>query len=274
MQRRAARAPLDHGDRDRERAARRGGRRAPRRRAQPTALTEIEPPPRRARARAPGRRRRARRSASRPRRSGALAEDEPERRRRRCRATLTRPTSEREPRREREEARPVHACGRGWRRSLAARLGRRPGAATMVLAVLAAPRRAGRCAPPASEQRLGARAEDAVAALELRAVDGEVGLVDQLVRVGAVLREPATPIETVARIGSLEVSTSNVALGDGAADPLGDLERLLGRRLGQEDRELLAAEAGRDVVVAQLRRGRSRRCPSGPRRRRGGRSCC
>ena len=41
-------------------------------------------------------------------------------------------------------------------------------------------------------------------------------------------------------------------LGDRAADPLGDLQRLLGRRLGQQDRELLAAEAGRDVVVAQL----------------------
>ena len=32
------------------------------------------------------------------------------------------------------------------------------------------------------QQRLGARVEDAVAPLELRAVDGEVGLVDELVR--------------------------------------------------------------------------------------------
>ena len=51
------------------------------------------------------------------------------------------------------------------------------------------------------------------------------------------------------------------ALGDRAADPLGDLERLLERRLGQEDAELLAAEAGGDVVVAELRAEDARRCP-------------
>ena len=39
---------------------------------------------------------------------------------------------------------------------------------------------------------------------------------------------------------------------DRTADPLGDLHRLLGRRLRQEDRELLAAEAGRNVVLPQL----------------------
>ncbi len=42
------------------------------------------------------------------------------------------------------------------------------------------------------------------------------------------------------------------ALGDGATDPLGDLERLLDRRLGQQDAELLAPETGGDVVVAEL----------------------
>src|SRR5919197_449625 len=40
--------------------------------------------------------------------------------------------------------------------------------------------------------------------------------------------------------------------GDRAADALRDLERLLGRRLREEDAELLAAEAGRHVVVAEL----------------------
>src|SRR5437764_1004494 len=39
-----------------------------------------------------------------------------------------------------------------------------------------------------NEERLRARAEHAIPALQLGAVDGEVGLVDQLVRVGAVLR--------------------------------------------------------------------------------------
>ena len=57
----------------------------------------------------------------------------------------------------------------------------------------------------------------------------------------------------MARIGSLEVSTSNSALCDRAANALGDLHGLLGWRLRQEDRELLAAEAGRHVEVAQLR---------------------
>jgi hypothetical protein len=42
------------------------------------------------------------------------------------------------------------------------------------------------------------------------------------------------------------------ALGKRAADPLCDLERLLRRRLREQDRELLPAEAGRHVVVTQL----------------------
>ena len=44
----------------------------------------------------------------------------------------------------------------------------------------------------------------------------------------------------------------DIAGGHGAADPLGDLRRLLDAGLGQENRELLAAEAGGHVVVAQL----------------------
>ena len=42
------------------------------------------------------------------------------------------------------------------------------------------------------------------------------------------------------------------AHGDGAADPLGELERLRGLGLGQEDRELLAAEPGGHVVRTHL----------------------
>src|SRR4029079_4895201 len=86
---------------------------------------------------------------------------------------------------------------------------------------------------------------------------------------------PATPSETVARIGSAAVSTSHsrsataprvppaisrarlrrrldleLPLGDSAAEPLRDLEGLLRRRFRQEDRELLAAEPRRHVVVA------------------------
>ncbi len=106
------------------------------------------------------------------------------------------------------------------------------------------------------------------------AVDGEVGLVDQLVRVEAVLRE-ARDADRHGRADRLGRRLDlELALGDRAADPLRDLERLLRRGLRQENRELLAAEARRHVVVPELRRGRSRRSPSAPRRRRGGRSCC
>ena len=77
---------------------------------------------------------------------------------------------------------------------------------------------------------------------------------DELVRVGAVLRvagdaEGDRRADRLARRLDLEA-----LVGDGPADALGDLERLLRRRLGQEDRELLAAEAGGDVGVAELPR--------------------
>ena len=102
------------------------------------------------------------------------------------------------------------------------------------------------------QKRLGAGAEDAVAALELGAVDREVGLVDELVRVDAVLRERCDT-ERHGRADRLGCGLDlELALGDRTADALRDLHRLLGRGLRQEDRELLAAEAGRHVVVAQL----------------------
>ena len=103
------------------------------------------------------------------------------------------------------------------------------------------------------QQRLGARPEHTVPALELCAVDGEVGLVDQLVRIGAVLREPGDAdrhrcADRLARCLDVEG-----ALGDRAADSLGDLERLVGGRLGQQDRKLLPTEPGRHVVMTELR---------------------
>ena len=59
------------------------------------------------------------------------------------------------------------------------------------------------------ERRLRAGVQDAVSALELGAVDGEIGLMDELVRVVPSAGKAATPNETVALIGSLDVSTSN-----------------------------------------------------------------
>ncbi len=102
------------------------------------------------------------------------------------------------------------------------------------------------------QKRLGACAQDAVAALELGAVDSEIRLVDERVRILRVLRVAGDAdrdggADRLAR--GLDVEQS---LGDRAADPLRDLERLLGRRLREQNRELLTAEPCRHVVVAQL----------------------
>ena len=158
---------------------------------------------------------------------------------------------EREARREREEARPVDPV----RARLAPfldgveRLGSRQ--RRDVLPVLA-DRAQLRAALGSEQQRLRARAENAVTALELRPVHGEVGLVDQLVRVGAVLRERRDADRDRCAHGLRRGLDLELLLRNGAPDPLRDLERLVGRRLRQEDRELLAAEPRRDVVVAQL----------------------
>ena len=96
--------------------------------------------------------------------------------------------------------------------------------------------------------------EHPVAALELGAVHREVGLVDELVRVGAVLREarrhPSRPSRGSAR------STSRPRTG--ARRPRGGCvrrSRTPARAASREqDRELLAAEPCRHVVVAQLLR--------------------
>ncbi len=75
---------------------------------------------------------------------------------------------------------------------------------------------------------------------------------DELVRVGAVLREAGDSDrngrpDRLAR--GLDVER---ALRDGAANPFRDLQCLIGRRLRQEDRELLPAEARRHVVMTEL----------------------
>ena len=72
--------------------------------------------------------------------------------------------------------------------------------------------------------------------------------------------KPATPIEIVARIGSLEVSTSNARSATARRIRSAISNACSGGVSGQQDRELLAAEPRRDVVVAQLLRGRPRRC--------------
>ena len=98
----------------------------------------------------------------------------------------------------------------------------------------------------------GARGLNTISALQLGPVDGQVGLVNEGVLVGAVAGERGDPdrdggVDRLARGRDVEGP-----LGDGAANPLGDLDRFLDRGLGQEDAELLAPEASGHVVVAEL----------------------
>ena len=144
---------------------------------------------------------------------------------------------------------PFAACGRGWRDVTST--GADSLRSLRRLSLLRDRERAGGLRR-GEQQLVGRGGEDAVAALELRPVHGEVRLVDQLVLVAPVDREGRDAdrdggADRVARGRDLEE-----LLGDGAPYPLGDLERLLDGRLGEQDRELLAAEAGRDVEVAQL----------------------
>ena len=158
---------------------------------------------------------------------------------------------EREPEREREEARSVNRMCPGMPALLGrSQLERR----WQRLDVVARFRDRGQpwLAVAGHGERLGACVERPVSPLELRAIDGEVGLVDQLVRVLAVARiggdaDRDRRADRLAR--RLDVER---AIGDLAADPLGDLHRLLGARLRQQDAELLAAEPGRDVVVPEV----------------------
>ena len=107
---------------------------------------------------------------------------------------------------------------------------------------------------------------DAVATAALGAIEGAVGLLDQgrdAPDLGAGGRDAEADghrLEEPAKAG------------DRLADPAGDLQGGRGVGAGQEDREFLAAVAGRQVVLAdvlaeQVGDG------AGPRRRRGGRRC-
>ena len=180
---------------------------------------------------------------------------------------------EREPEREREKARSVNRmCPRmpallGWSQ-LEGRWQR--------LDVVARFRDRGQpwLAVARDGERLGACVECPVSPLELRAIDGEVGLVDQLVRVLAVARiggdaDRDRRADRLAR--RLDVER---AIGDLAADPLGDLHRLLGARLRQQDAELLAAEPRRDVVVPEVHPEHLGEALEIRRRRRDGRTSC
>ncbi len=99
---------------------------------------------------------------------------------------------------------------------------------------------------------LGVRGDDAVAATDLRPVDGDVGRVDELLLVRSVLRERRHAhrdrgADRAARRVRLEH-----LLGHLPADALGDREGGLPVGLRQQERELLPTEPARHVVLAQL----------------------
>ena len=99
---------------------------------------------------------------------------------------------------------------------------------------------------------LRARSEHAVPALELRAVHREIRVMQQLVRILAVVREAGDAHRDGhpdRLVGRFDVEP---LLGDRAADALGNLERLIEAGLREQDREFLSAEARGDVVVAKL----------------------
>ena len=166
------------------------------------------------------------------------------------------PDREAQPTVEREETGPVHRVRPRVARFRATFLGGLhlgcAGDRRMVIAVVGDGDQA-RAALGRDQQRLGARPEHTVAALQLGAIDSEVGLVDQLVGVRAVLRIAGDADRDGGANRLARRLDVEGALRDRAADPLGDLERLLGWCLGEQNGELLPAEARRDVVVAQLR---------------------
>src|SRR5205823_10562199 len=100
-------------------------------------------------------------------------------------------------------------------------------------------------------QGLRARVEDTVSALQLRPVDGEVGLMDQLVRVCGIPRERGDAdrdgcVDRLAR--SLDVDRRG---GDCAPDAFCDLEGLLGVPARDGTRRWLTAGTGRGFVMGQ-----------------------
>ena len=182
----------------------------------------------------------------------AGAEQEPEHARPDSDRPTTKPTRSASRRESDRKRGPCTACVRGWRRSSG---GIELDGRRQWLEVVARlrDRHQPRLAVARDRQRLGARVEHAVSALELRAVDGEVRLVDELVRVLAVAWDRRRRRSRPSRGSAGSRSRRRRRAPRPRADPLGDLQRLLRARLGKQDAELLAAEPRRDVVVAQLR---------------------
>src|SRR5207245_9065705 len=94
--------------------------------------------------------------------------------------------------------------------------------------------------------------DDAMTAGGLRLVHRDVGPAHEALRVDRVARVARDADRDGRRERLLDGLLFEARGVDGTADALGDLVRLLGRRRRQQHAELLPAEAGGDVVPAQL----------------------
>src|SRR5262245_19719087 len=98
------------------------------------------------------------------------------------------------------------------------------------------------------------RAAHAVPSFRLRAVEGEIGLVDELVRVAGMGRKGGDADRERGRSRMVGSAPLEAAPLDSGANPLRDSERVVELRLGKDDGKLFAAEPGRDVERAELLR--------------------
>jgi len=94
-----------------------------------------------------------------------------------------------------------------------------------------------------------ARDDHAVAARRLRRVERAVGLPEQAGRVAAVLDQ----VGDADAHGDGPLDALHADRGDHVADPLGERQRFLGGRLGQQHEQLFAAEAPGEVARPQAR---------------------
>ena len=106
-----------------------------------------------------------------------------------------------------------------------------------------------------------------VAAAALGGVEAGVGGLDQLLGLLAEPRRQRGDADADRHLAERRVGVRDAQLLDRAAQPLGDLERLVGVGAGQQQRELLAAVARRQVVDAGRRRPSGAWRPGAGRRR-------
>ena len=95
--------------------------------------------------------------------------------------------------------------------------------------------------PDGEEERLVARGGNAIAAVQLGAVGGEIRGVDEIGRLRPVVRECGDSDRNRRGDVLVDARRPERRVRDGLADPPRDLQGSVTRGLGQHDRELFAA---------------------------------